>query len=75
MAELHVDFDHVTRIGNSSPPMVYRDTIIVPPALEEGFVPSSMRNTPGDAMAFDAHTGEQKWVFHTVPKQGEFGRR
>jgi quinoprotein glucose dehydrogenase len=36
MAELHVDFDHVTRIGNSSPPMVYRDTIIVPPALEEG---------------------------------------
>jgi len=73
MAELHVDFDHVTRIGNSSPPMVYRDTVIVPPALEEGFVPSSMRNTPGYVMAFDAHTGKQKWVFHTVPKDNEFG--
>ena len=73
MAELHVDFDHVTRIGNSSPPMVYRDTVIVPPALEEGFVPSSMHNTPGYVMAFDAHTGKQKWVFHTVPKEGEFG--
>ena len=41
MKELHVDFDHVTRIGNSSPPMVFKDTVIVPPALEEGFVPDS----------------------------------
>jgi quinoprotein glucose dehydrogenase len=73
MKELHVDFDHVTRIGNSSPPMVYHNTVIVPPALEEGFLPSSMRNTPGYVMAFDAHTGRQKWVFHTIPKDGEFG--
>ena len=73
MRELNVDFDHVTRIGNSSPPMVYKDTVIVPPALEEGFVPDSMRNTPGYVMAFDARTGRQKWAFHTVPKPGEFG--
>ena len=73
MAELHVGFDHVTRIGNSSPPMVYRDTVIVPPALEEGFTPDSMQNTPGYVMAFDARTGKQKWAFHTVPKDGEFG--
>ena len=73
MAELNVDFDHVSRIGNSSPPMVVRDTVIVPPALEEGFTPPSMRNTPGYVMAFDARTGKQKWAFHTVPKPGEFG--
>jgi quinoprotein glucose dehydrogenase len=73
MSELNVNFDHVTRIGNSSPPMVYKDTVIVPPALEEGFIPDSMRNTPGYVMAFDAHTGKQKWAFHTVPKDGEFG--
>jgi len=73
MAELHVDFDHVTRIGNSSPAMVYRDTVMVPPALEEGFIPSSMHNTPGYVMAFDAHTGKQKWAFHTIPKPGEYG--
>ena len=75
MQELNVQFDHVTRIGNSSPPMVYKDTVIIPPALEEGFVPSSMRNTPGYVMAFDARTGRQKWVFHTVPKPGEFGAK
>jgi quinoprotein glucose dehydrogenase len=73
MKELHVDFDHVSRIGNSSPPMVYRDTVIVPPALEEGFTPDMMRNTPGYVMAFDARTGKQKWSFHTVPKEGEPG--
>ena len=73
MAELHVDFDHVSRIGNSSPPMVYRNTVIVPPALEEGFTPDQMRNTPGYVMAFDARSGKQKWAFHTVPKEGEFG--
>src|SRR5258708_20544334 len=32
-----------------------------------------MRNTPGYVMAFDARTGRQKWVFHTVPRAGEFG--
>jgi quinoprotein glucose dehydrogenase len=73
MKELNVEFDHVTRIGNSSPPMVYKNTVIVPPALEEGFVPDSMRNTPGYVMAFDAQTGKQKWAFHTVPQTGEFG--
>ncbi len=73
MKELNVAFDHVSHIGNSSPPMVYKDTVIVPPAGEEGFNPVSMRNTPGYVMAFDARSGKQKWVFHTVPKPGEFG--
>ncbi len=73
MKELNVSFDHVGHIGNSSPPMIYKDTVIVPPAGEEGFIPISMRNTPGYVMAFDARTGKQKWVFHTVPKPGEFG--
>jgi quinoprotein glucose dehydrogenase len=73
MKELNVDYDHVTRIGNSSPPMVYGNTVMIPPALEEGFVPDNMRNTPGYVMAFDARSGKQKWAFHTVPKAGELG--
>ena len=73
MKELNVEFDHVSRIGSSSPPMVYMDTVIIPPALEEGFHPDSMRNTPGYVMAFDARSGKQKWAFHTVPTRGEPG--
>lgn len=75
MGELHVDTDPVSRIGNSSPPMVVGNTVIVPPSLEEGFTPDTMRNTPGYVMAFDVRTGKQKWVFHTVPKDGEFGAK
>ncbi|MBX9772825.1 MAG: PQQ-binding-like beta-propeller repeat protein [Xanthobacteraceae bacterium] len=73
MEELNVDFDHVSRIGNSSPPTIFKDTVIIPPAGEEGFHPPTMRNTPGYVMAFDARTGKQTWVFHTVPKPGQFG--
>ena len=73
MEELNVDFDHVSRIGNSSPPTIYKNTVIIPPALEEGFHPPTMRNTPGYVMAFDAVTGKQKWAFHTIPKPGQFG--
>jgi quinoprotein glucose dehydrogenase len=73
MKELNVEFDHVTHVGNSSPPMVYGNTVIIPPSLEEGFVPVSMHNTPGYVMAFDARTGKQKWAFHTVPQAGEPG--
>src|SRR5262249_3746713 len=73
MRELSVGYDQVTRIGNWSPPMVFKDTVMVPPALEEGFTPDNMRNTPGYVMAFDARSGKQKWAFHTVPKAGELG--
>jgi quinoprotein glucose dehydrogenase len=73
MKELNVDFNHDSHIGNSSPPMVFRNTVIVPPAGEEGFNPVSMRNSPGHVMAFDARSGKQKWVFRTIPKTGEFG--
>ena len=24
-------------------------------------------------MAFDVRTGKKKWVFHTIPRKGEFG--
>ena len=27
----------------------------------------------GDAFAFDFHTGEKKWTFHTRPHEGEWG--
>ena len=30
-------------------------------------------STPGDVRGFDVHTGEQLWVFQTVPQEGEAG--
>lgn len=60
-------------IGNSSPPVITHDTIIVGPAHEQGDRPRSKRNTPGFVQAYDARTGKQIWRFHTIARPGEPG--
>jgi quinoprotein glucose dehydrogenase len=71
--QLDLDFkgDIIGRIGNSSPPVISNDTIIVGPAL----TPSSPspNNVKGDVTAFDVRTGKRKWIFHTIPRKGEPG--
>ena len=55
--------------GVTSPPVVYRDLVIV-----GSTVPDSLPQGPsGDVRAFDALTGRVVWRFHTVPQPGEFG--
>ncbi len=60
-------------IGNSSPPVITHDLIIVGPAHEQGGRPRSKKNTPGFVQAYDVRTGKQAWRFHTIPKPGEPG--
>lgn len=60
-------------IGNSSPPVVFEDLVIVGPALEVGLIPRSKRNVPGRILAIDARTGALRWRFNTIPQPGEFG--
>ncbi len=50
------------------PSIVFEDLLIV-----GGRVPEGYRSTPGHIRAFDAHTGEFRWIFHTLPQPGEFG--
>jgi len=57
------------RYGNTSPVAVCRDTLVV-----GGWVTDSRPRGPsGDIRGFDAATGELRWRFHTVPRDGEFG--
>ncbi len=60
-------------IGNSSPPVVAHDTIIIGPAHETGERPRSKKNTPGFVQAYDVRTGKQVWRFRTIPQPGEPG--
>jgi quinoprotein glucose dehydrogenase len=60
-------------IGIQSAPVVARDTIIIGAAFREGMTPRSMRNNKGYVRGFDVHTGQRLWIFHTIPKKGEFG--
>jgi len=60
-------------IGIQSAPVVAEDTVIVGAAFREGMTPKSMRNNKGYVRGFDVRTGKRLWVFHTIPKKGEFG--
>jgi quinoprotein glucose dehydrogenase len=60
-------------IGFQSAPVVAKGTVIVGAAFREGFTPKSMRSNKGYVRGFDVHTGKRLWIFHTIPKIGEFG--
>ena len=60
-------------IGIQSAPVVAGNTIIVGAAFREGMTPRSMRNNKGYVRGFDVRTGKRLWIFHTIPKKGEFG--
>jgi glucose dehydrogenase len=72
--ELDLDFkgDPTGHIGNSSPPVISHDVVVVGPALLPGSQ-TDKENVKGDIMAFDVRTGKKIWAFHTVPRKGEPG--
>jgi quinoprotein glucose dehydrogenase len=52
----------------TSPAVVYKDLVIVGGAMSE-----TLPASPADIRAFDAHSGQLRWAFHTIPHPGEFG--
>jgi quinoprotein glucose dehydrogenase len=54
-------------VSLTSPGIIYKDLLIV------GFrTVESKPAPPGDIRAFDVHTGQLRWDFHTIPHPGEF---
>ena len=60
---------HRLSYGPSSAPVVWKDTVMLGFACDEG----PGLSAPGDVRAFDVRTGAQVWKFRTVPAPGEFG--
>ena len=56
---------------NTSPPVVYRDLVIVGNGVADKLI--YRRDPPGDVRAYDARSGRLAWSFHTVPHDGEVG--
>ena len=61
-------------IGWNSAPVVARDVVIVGASHRSGGAPPSPENVKGYIRGFDVRTGQRKWIFHTIPRPGEFGR-
>ena len=53
----------------TSPGIIYKNLIILGSLCGEGPEPSA----PGHIRAFDVRTGVMVWIFHTLPRPGEFG--
>jgi quinoprotein glucose dehydrogenase len=78
MVDLFTQLDNDTKldptgkIGNSSPPVISNDVIVVGPALTPGGR-VNIANVKADIMGFDVRTGKKLWTFHTIPRDGEPG--
>ena len=60
-------------IGLHSAPIVSGNTVIIGAAHKPGGVPLSKTNLKGYVRGYDTRTGKRLWIFHTIPKPGEFG--
>ncbi len=52
----------------NAPGVVYENLLIIGMRLSEG-----LDAAPGHIRAYNILTGEQEWIFHTIPHEGEFG--
>ena len=60
-------------VGLHAAPVVAKDVIIIGAAHRFAGSPRSKRNVKGYVRGFDVRTGKRLWIFHTIPKPGEFG--
>ena len=55
-------------IEMTSPGAVFKNLLIIASRVNETY-----DSAPGHIRAYDAVSGEMKWIFHTIPAEGEFG--
>lgn len=55
-------------VVSTSPGVIYNDKLIIGTRVSE-----NSDAAPGDIRAFNIHTGEVEWIFHTIPHPGEEG--
>lgn len=55
-------------LASRTPGRVFENILILGSATGEGYLAP-----PGDIRAFDVVTGKLLWVFHTIPRPGEYG--
>jgi quinoprotein glucose dehydrogenase len=58
----------VTEVQSGTPGRIFEDLLILGSAPGEAY-----GSPPGDIRAYDVRSGKMAWIFHTVPRPGEFG--
>ncbi|MEO8484246.1 MAG: pyrroloquinoline quinone-dependent dehydrogenase [Acidobacteriota bacterium] len=60
-------------MGLNATPIIAGNIIVVGSSHRAGGAPKSKSNARGAVRAYDARTGKRLWIFHTIPRAGEFG--
>ena len=60
-------------VGLHAAPVVAGDVVIVGAAHRASGAPRVKHNVNGYVRGFDVRTGKRLWIFHTIPRPGEFG--
>jgi quinoprotein glucose dehydrogenase len=60
-------------VGLHATPVVAGDVVIVGAAHRASGSPKVKHNVNGYVRGFDVRTGKRLWIFHTIPRPGEFG--
>jgi len=60
-------------VGLNATPLVAGDVIVVGAAHASTGNPRGTPSAIGYIRGFDARTGKRLWIFHTIPRKGEFG--
>jgi quinoprotein glucose dehydrogenase len=60
-----MDVEGRPNVGLNTPGYIVDDRIIIGANVSE--------DVPGAVRSFDVRTGERAWIFHTLPRPGEFG--
>jgi quinoprotein glucose dehydrogenase len=60
-------------MGLNATPLVVGDVIVVGASHRPGSAARTMKNIKGDVRGYDVRTGKRLWIFHTIPRPGEFG--
>jgi len=68
------ELDLVTAdLGLNATPLIAGNVVVVGAAQRFSGSPKVMNNARGYVRGFDVRTGKRLWIFHTVPKRGEYG--
>ncbi|MFM1896145.1 MAG: hypothetical protein RLZZ385_1219 [Pseudomonadota bacterium] len=68
---LQVEHPDAERYRWGGVPVVVNDVVVIGQAMSDAF--SNKEALRGDVRAYDVRSGELRWVFHTIPQEGEFG--
>jgi quinoprotein glucose dehydrogenase len=75
IVDLYRDFDQPEPkdglIGSSSPPIIVGDVVVVGAALASRS--PTKENVAAFVRGYNVRTGRREWIFHTIPRPGEFG--